>query len=1792
MPLTYRRFATLALLALLVALAPLPRLAHAQGTTRHVTNTNDSGAGSLRQAMTSAVTGDTIVFDNAGALWTIQPFSQLPTLDNGGVTIDGGANHRIVIDGSAITFSSNGITADGLLITSSNNTIKGLVIIKFPRDPGASLGTGGVGIHITGTDPLHTDGPIASGNTIVGNWIGVAADSTNAAGNTDFGVLIDSRSSNNTIGGATAADRNVIAGNGTIVNGGVNVAIYAAVAPTTAVPISGNKVIGNYIGTRADGLGLIGGGNPGRGVVVGEWAQNNTVGGTTAGERNVIAGHSTNTQTQQGSGVNITGLGLGAKPNSGNLVAGNYIGVGADGTTTIPNYYGVLISGTQAGATTNTTIGGPTAASRNVIAGNGSNGVRVEGSGTNNTTIANNWIGLNASGAPLGNGDEGVLVRNNATTTTVGPGNAIAAAIRDGVRLSTSNNVVKGNFIGTNTTGTATSTSFSNNQVSVRVDNSSTGNRIGGTTAADRNVIALGDEGKAIALTGISQGTQSNSTTVQGNYIGVTASGSAPLSNPPPAGSSGIIIDMGSSNNIIGGAAAGAGNIIGGADYGIQISGTGANNNQVKGNAIGIGIGSADIGNTSYGVWILSGPTGNQIGGTAAGEGNTIALNNFDGVYVQSASNNTVAGNSVRNNTNRGVVVDGSTGVRISQTATTGNTFGNGITLLAGGNNNLAAPSNLQFALLGGVPTLTGNACANCTIEIFTNPTREDGEGPSYLTAVTANASGAFSANITGCDRFLTATARNGTNDTSPFTSPMADAITGCDTPVPTVQLSAGVPASSASLPHQVAPGAAVVYSHVLTNIGTAAGNFSISRTTSQGWAAQPSVTSVTLSPSQSRTILITVTVPLGTAPGILDQTTLTAAVAGQPSQSRIDYTSVPQVFGVNIVPNRNGQVTPGNFIDYTHYITNTGNGTDSFTLSTSHTAPSVTIGFPDGQQCLNLAKNAGCQRRVRVSVSAGSTDLVDTTTVTATSQLHPATFGKVTDVTQIAQVPVPQISAGTTKNAQPPTTVLFTHTIKNIGGASGTFTTTVTPSPSRPGWTFTLAPPTPFTLAPNATRTVTLTVVVPASAAVGDDVTAQLRVVASSGAPATASDTVHVLLAPALSFSPAAISPVSGQPSQLVSFTHHLTNTGNGTDSFTFVLTSTAGLTNLSAAPAGPVTLAKGQGVQVVVSARIANGTAASPPAQTIGVTAQRTSSPLLPITRVDTVNVLGAAVPQLTTTLPQTATLPLPRTITFTHTLTNIGNQPGTFTIGTNTPVGWNPVVSNPACLTNLGQGGTCPFTVQVTVPPGVFAGAYNVRVTATADGSASVTDIVHVPPDPHLLFTPDYPAGTADPGQVFTYTHSLTNTGNITDSFAISLLVDSGWSALAKPAIVTNVPPGATRSVSIVVTAPEGVPAGSTGTITATARSSFAPFPSQRVVDRTAINAKPGARLIPSQQTLSANPTQTLSDTVTFVHTLRNSGSIPISYTLSASSPPAGWTTNISPTQAGPLAPGAETAVMVKITVPAGTPFGDVMTTTLSVQELGGPPVDLATALDTTVVGPLFGALLTPSLNQQSALPGATVIYTHTLRNTGAHTDTFLLSTIAPNGWDTRVAPSSINLPRNGTTTVTVTVHVPTSALSGTLDIATVQAQSVTDSSADPGTAQEHTTVRQVAGVSLSPPRFRTAIPGQTIIFQHTLVNTGNGLDTFTLAVTISGTSVLTWPVTINPPSVQLVQGNSYPVVQVQVRVPTNASRAASGRVIVTATSRSNPAVSDRLEDQLRGPDLINGLPNAIYLPIVAR
>jgi uncharacterized membrane protein len=1783
----FRRFAALMLVALLAAFLPLAQPARA--ATFSVTTTADSGAGSLRQAITSANANgvpDSINFNITGAVpaggyWTITLASPLPDLTEAGTTIDGSTQPngratgpKIVLDGSLVA------SANGLNITSSNNTIEGLSIVGFRRSSGDILGDAGVGIRIVGT---IVPAGIASGNKVIGCWIGVAADGATPAANTDFGILIDDRAQNNTVGGTVAGEGNVIAGNGNGLSGDANVQIGQLQSNSTnPVPISGNKVIGNYIGTRVDGTAAIGGGgNLGGGVVLSNYAQNNTIGGTTAAERNVIAGH-TASGTPPSSGVSINAQP--SRPGSNNVISGNYIGTAANGTTKVPNTVGVWLEGASSNM-----IGGATSASRNIISGNNQAGVELRSAGTSNNTIANNWIGLDASGNPLGNAQQGVNIPNNAVGTIIGPGNVISANQGDGVALTAGGNTVKGNFISTNSTGTATSAAFANNKVSVRLDGG-TGNTIGGPAPADRNVIALGsNEPTGIHILGPSGGNF-----VYGNYIGVNASGGTPFTASPPLGSAGILINLGSTNNRIGEASGvGAGNVIGGNYAGIKLENSGTTGNLIKNNSIGVGSGGQNVGNQFYGIWILSGPTNNTIGGALGSAGNLIAYNGINGIYFNGlgASNNTSAGNTIRNNAGDGIRVQTATGVRITQTQTTGNGFA-GIALPSSGNGGLAAPTLQPIAFPGGVPTLSGNACANCIVEVFTSPAQEDGEGPRYLAVATATAGGAFSVNVTGCDPFLAATARDPSNNNTSAFSPM---IGGCVSPQPHVQLDPASPPA-----RTVPPGGTALYQHRLTNSGTGSGTFTIARSSTQsGWTIQHSPTgSVTLAAGQFRTIYVTVTVPLGTLIPNSDQTTITASIGGE-SDSQTDTTTVQQAYGVVIdPPARTGSVTPGPTpvtIDYTHYITNTGNGADTINLTTTSSAPGASATILGGASCA-LAAGAGCTKTVRVTIPANSAAAQDQTTVTARSAGDASKQDQAVDTTQIRQSPIPEITPDAqTKDALPSASVSFNHTVRNIGGATGQFTVTVQNS-APAGWTFGLSTPSSFSLAAGASRTITLTVTVAANADAGALVPANLKVDSASGASDTAVDTTRVLLRPAFTFTAATQPTVNNaQPAQTVVFTHTLTNQGNGTDTFNITIAPPAGWT---ATPIGPITLARNASQTVVVRVQVPGGQGAG--SYPIDVTAQTTSTPQPAAqTHTDTVIVVGAAVPKLSPGQTKPAVPPLPATVSFTHILTNTGNQAGTFSLSAavqGAPAGWSAAPSQPSC--SLVQNASCTFTVNVTVPAGASAGDQAIVVTASIAGpppaSDSVTDIVRVPNIPGVQFTPDYPSGTGDPGAQVTYIHTLTNTGNGTDSYTITLATTPNWSAISNPNIVANVPRGATRTVTITVTVPSGVLSGSTGIVTATATSARTPHPSASVVDRTTINAKPGATLIPNQQTLSANPTSTSSDTVTFQHTLRNTGSIAISYTLTTTNSPPNWTTVVTPTQVGPLAPGAETTVAVGVTVPQGTAFGEVMTTTLKVQQFGVPTPDLATARDVTRVGPQFGALLTPPLNRRSALPGTTVVYTHTLRNSGLDEDTFLLSTIAPNGWDTRVAPSSVSLPRNGSTIITVTVQVPTSALSTTLtfpaDLATVRAQSVNDVNGF-GTAQEETTVLQVAGVSLSPPRIRTATPGNTIQFQHTLLNSGNGLDTFDLTWTITGTGVLTWTVTVAPTIETLLTGESNPVVMVRVQVPANAAPDVVARVIVTATSRSDPRVTDRLEDLLIGPAQV--VPQQrIYLPFVAR
>jgi hypothetical protein len=187
---------------------------------------------------------------------------------------------------------------------------------------------------------------------------------------------------------------------------------------------TGVRIESNFIGT--DAAGAADSGNGDNGIDVAGAA--NSIGG--AGVGNLISG---NGDSGAGSGIRITGAGANA-----NIVQGNFIGTSANGSSpAIANDdHGIVITSSAH----DNLIGGTTAASRNVISGNGQDGIRVQGAGVSNT-IQGNFIGTDSSGtAPLPNSADGVGFRTSASSNTVGgtatgAGNVISGNADDGIQV-------------------------------------------------------------------------------------------------------------------------------------------------------------------------------------------------------------------------------------------------------------------------------------------------------------------------------------------------------------------------------------------------------------------------------------------------------------------------------------------------------------------------------------------------------------------------------------------------------------------------------------------------------------------------------------------------------------------------------------------------------------------------------------------------------------------------------------------------------------------------------------------------------------------------------------------------------------------------------------------------------------------------------------------------------------------------------------------------------------------------------------------------------------------------------------------------------------------------------------------------------------------------------------------------------------------------------------------------------------------------------------------------------------
>jgi hypothetical protein len=451
-----------------------------------------SGAGASATTITQNLigvnlTGKTAMGNGQSGIWV----NNVPGTVIGGspstanVIANNGAE-GILITGVAATGTSVvnnylGLAADG--ITAGANALDGILV---QSTPGVVIaynvisGNTNYGVHIAS----------ASGAAIFGNLIGTDVFGAGAKPNGLAGVLLDNASGNVVGGTAGGASRNVIAGN----------ALYGVFIANAGA--TGNTIAGNFIGVNASGATALANGVDG--VLV--QAPGNTIGGTAAGARNVISGNAS-------AGVHLAGGG------SNSLVAGNLIGTDLNGVTAIGNgSFGVTVDGTGTGSATHNTIGGSSAAARNLISGNGFVNVNVSGPLATGTLIAGNLIGTNLAGTVgLFATPYGIIINgapsNTVGGTTAGLGNTISGSISAGLEIVNaggSNNLVQGNLIGR---VAGSSASLANN-IGVIINNAPN-NTVGGAAAGAGNTIT-GNTSNIIQVTG--SGATGNQTS--GNIIG------------------------------------------------------------------------------------------------------------------------------------------------------------------------------------------------------------------------------------------------------------------------------------------------------------------------------------------------------------------------------------------------------------------------------------------------------------------------------------------------------------------------------------------------------------------------------------------------------------------------------------------------------------------------------------------------------------------------------------------------------------------------------------------------------------------------------------------------------------------------------------------------------------------------------------------------------------------------------------------------------------------------------------------------------------------------------------------------------------------------------------------------------------------------------------------------------------------------------------------------------------------------------------------------------------------------
>ncbi|MBN1890919.1 MAG: right-handed parallel beta-helix repeat-containing protein, partial [Thermoflexales bacterium] len=731
-------------------------------------------------------------------------------------------------------------------------------------------------------------------------------------------------------------------------------------------------------------------------------------------------------------------------------------------------------------------------------------------------------------------------------------------------------------------------------------------------------------------------------------------------------------------------------------------------------------------------------------------------------------------------------------------------------------------------------------------------------------------------------------------------------------------------------------PQTSVSFTHVLTSDSNYTDTFEVSGQSLYGWPV--SGDSLTLGPYTSGAFTVTVSVPPDAISGTMDVVTFTASSQATPAVSHpvVDRVTATRLISLSLTPGGQYSVLPGDAFDILHSLANNGNYTEEFTLDVQEQSTGWIVDGPPSPLQLGPGQAGDVMFSIRPPLGSGG--VTNTFTLTVTSQADPLVWAGAVDQVAAINYPGIEISLGESRQVRPGEFLTFTHMLTNTGSGADSFEIEVS---SAGGWPVTFTPHSPIPIASGYTKTLLISVSVPmtAPAAYTETLTVKAASTTDPKVRDVDGDEMVVQFVAGLALAPGQARTVD--LGGLLSYTHVLTNLGNGTDVFAVTAASSRGwLTPEMQSTA--VTLTHGQTATLVVTLTAPTGSGGLVDTTVVTATSQADAA-----TWASAVNTTTVTHDPDVMLSPGQAEAGLPgQTLSYVHAVTNTGNGPDSFAVVALSSHGWQ-VACAPAVSFTLGFEETSLVTVSVTLPAGSGGLVDTTVVTVSSQAgptawarAVNTTTVTH---EPDVVLSPGQVAEVMV-GQTFNYTHVVTNTGNGSDNFVLTAASSQFWLIDYTPPGPFALGAGGTAIVVITLTVPPGVGGlADTTTVTVTSQADSAVY--AHVSDTTTVALEPGVALSPGQ-VREVDP----GESVVYTHWVTNVGSGLDNFTITVSSS-QGWLAPGTQDTSVALAANQAAAVLVTLTVPPGT--GGLLDTTAVTVSSQADSATWASAVNTTSV-----------------------------------------------------------------------------------------------------------------------------------------------------------------------------------------------------------------------------------------------